>query len=54
MAKPFIDLQVAENIILRNNSFISAQARNNADGGNLNIDSRFTIAFPKKLVVIQG
>ncbi|MCC0176136.1 filamentous hemagglutinin N-terminal domain-containing protein [Waterburya agarophytonicola K14] len=41
-----IDLQVAENIILQNNSFISAQARNNADGGNINIDSRFTIAFP--------
>ena len=41
-----INLQVAENIILQNNSFISANARNNANGGNLNIDSRFTIAFP--------
>ena len=41
-----INLQVAENIILQNNSFISANARNNANGGNLNIDSRFIIAFP--------
>ena len=41
-----INLQVAEDITLRNNSFISAQAFGDADGGNLNIDSRFIIAFP--------
>ncbi|MCC0176154.1 S-layer family protein [Waterburya agarophytonicola K14] len=41
-----IDLQVAEDITLRNNSFISARAFNNADGGNLNIDARFVVAFP--------
>jgi filamentous hemagglutinin family protein len=41
-----IDLQVAEDITLQGNSFISAQAFNNADGGNLNIDARFIVAFP--------
>ena len=41
-----INLQVAEDITLRDNSFISAQAFGDANGGNLNIDSRFIIAFP--------
>jgi len=41
-----IDLQVAEDITLQENSFISAQAFKNADGGNLNIDARFIIAYP--------
>jgi filamentous hemagglutinin family protein len=41
-----INLQVAEDITLQGNSFISAQAFNNADGGNLNIDARFIIAYP--------
>ena len=41
-----INLQVADNITLRNNSFISAQAFENANGGNLNIDTNFIIAFP--------
>ena len=41
-----VDLIVADNIALRNNSFISAQAFNNADGGNLNIDTNFIVAFP--------
>jgi filamentous hemagglutinin family protein len=41
-----IDLQVAEDITLQENSFISAQAFNNANGGNLNIDARFIIAYP--------
>jgi len=40
-----INLQVAEDIKLRGNSFISSQAFNNANGGNLTIDSRFIIAF---------
>ena len=39
-------LQATDNIILRNNSSISAQAFNNANGGNLNIDAKFVIAFP--------
>ena len=41
-----INLQVAEDITLRDNSFISARAFGNANGGDLNIDSRFIIAFP--------
>ena len=41
-----INLQVAENITLQNNSFISARAFNNANGGNLNIDTAFIVAFP--------
>ena len=45
-ASGIIELLVAENISLRNNSFISARAFNDADGGNLNIDSRFIVAFP--------
>ena len=41
-----INLQVTEDITLRDNSFISAQAFGDANGGNLNIDSRFIVAFP--------
>jgi len=41
-----IDLQITEDITLRDNSFISAQAFKDADGGNLNIDARFIVAFP--------
>jgi filamentous hemagglutinin family protein len=41
-----ITLNVAEDISLQNNSFISARALNNADGGNLNIDTNFIVAFP--------
>jgi large exoprotein involved in heme utilization and adhesion len=41
-----IDLQVAEDISLQGNSFISARAFGNADGGNLTIDARFIVAFP--------
>ena len=41
-----INLQVAENITLRDNSFISARAFNNANGGNLTIDTNFIVAFP--------
>jgi filamentous hemagglutinin family protein len=41
-----IDLQIAEDITLQGNSFISARAFNNADGGNLNIDARFIVAYP--------
>ncbi len=41
-----INLQVADSITLDGNSFISAQAFNNANGGNLTIDTNFIIAFP--------
>jgi len=41
-----INLRISEDITLRNNSFISAEARNEANGGNLNIDTNFIVAFP--------
>ena len=41
-----INLQVAEDIVLDDSSFISAQAFEDANGGNLDIDARFIIAFP--------
>jgi filamentous hemagglutinin family protein len=40
-----IALQVAEDITLKGNSFISAQAFDDANGGNLTIDARFIVAF---------
>jgi len=40
-----INLEVAENIILGNDSSISAQAFDEANGGNINIDTGFIIAF---------
>jgi hypothetical protein len=33
---------------MRNNSLIFAQAFNNANGGNVNIDANFIIAFPNE------
>ena len=42
-----INLEVADNISLRGNSFISAEALGNADGGNLSIDTDFIVAFPE-------
>jgi filamentous hemagglutinin family protein len=44
--KGIINLNIAEDITLRDNSFISAQAFGEADGGNLNIDARFIVAYP--------
>ena len=41
-----INIQVADRITLEDNSFISAQALGEADGGNLNIDARYIIAYP--------
>jgi filamentous hemagglutinin family protein len=41
-----IALQTTKNIILNNNSSISAEAFNNANGGNLKIDTRFIVAYP--------
>ncbi|AFZ35389.1 filamentous hemagglutinin family outer membrane protein [Stanieria cyanosphaera PCC 7437] len=41
-----IKLTVADNLILRNNSLISASASENATGGNVTIDAGFVVAFP--------
>ncbi len=41
-----ITLEIAEDLTLDNGGLISAEAFNQANGGNLNIDSRFIIAFP--------
>ncbi|MEM8676075.1 MAG: filamentous hemagglutinin N-terminal domain-containing protein, partial [Cyanobacteria bacterium P01_G01_bin.67] len=43
-----ITLDIAENLTLKENSLISAQAINAADGGNLDIDANFVIAFPQQ------
>ncbi len=45
-ASGIINLNIAEDLTLENNSFISAQAFGDADGGNLSIDARFIVAFP--------
>jgi len=42
-----INLIVDETIRLKSNSSISAQAFNNANGGNLFIDTGFIVAFPE-------
>ena len=41
-----INLQIADSITLRDNSLISARAFNDADGGNLTINTDFIVAFP--------
>ena len=41
-----ITLDIANGIILQNDSDLSAEAFNSATGGNLNIDAGFIIAFP--------
>ncbi len=43
-----INLQLTEDLELRNNSLISARAFEEADGGNLIIDARFIVAFPSQ------
>ena len=43
-----VDLQIAEDLTLENNSAISAQAFEDADGGNLFIDAKFIIASPNE------
>ena len=43
-----ITLAITDNLILNDNSLISAEATNNADGGNVNIDTDFIIAFPNQ------
>jgi len=41
-----IELQVQDNILMRNRSLINAQALNNGSGGNLDINADFVIAIP--------
>lgn len=41
-----IELNVSENLLLRNESRISAEAFGTADGGNVTIDTQSIIAFP--------
>ncbi|NEP03211.1 MAG: filamentous hemagglutinin N-terminal domain-containing protein [Symploca sp. SIO2E9] len=41
-----ITLQLSQNLTLSNESLISAEAFNNAKGGNVTIDGRFLIALP--------
>ncbi len=41
-----IKLDIADNIVLDNNSSISAQAFSAGNGGNIDIDANFIIAFP--------
>ena len=43
-----IKLEIADNLTLRNNSLISARAFEAANGGNINIDAEFVIAFPSQ------
>ncbi|MDJ0590684.1 MAG: filamentous hemagglutinin N-terminal domain-containing protein [Pleurocapsa sp. MO_226.B13] len=43
-----IQLQIDDNLTLRNNSTISARAFEAANGGNINIDAKFIIAFPSQ------
>ncbi|MGK7899468.1 MAG: filamentous hemagglutinin N-terminal domain-containing protein [Xenococcus sp. (in: cyanobacteria)] len=43
-----ITLQLTEDLILRNNSLISARALEEANGGNLNIGADFIVAFPNQ------
>ncbi len=44
-----INLIVEDIIRLRNNALISAEAFNQANGGNINIDTDFIIAFPNQV-----
>jgi len=42
-----ITLEITDDLTLRNNSTISAKGGSNADGGNVNIDTNFIVAFPE-------
>ena len=44
-----INLQIDDTLTLQGDSRISAQAFNNANGGNVDIDAEFVIAFPAKV-----
>ena len=43
-----INLKIDDSLTLRNNSTITAQAFGTANGGNINIDADFIIAFPSQ------
>ncbi len=43
-----IQLNIEDNLILQENSLISARAMNAANGGNVDIDANFVIAFPQQ------
>ncbi|MDJ0687216.1 MAG: S-layer family protein [Xenococcaceae cyanobacterium MO_188.B32] len=43
-----IMLQIADDLTLRDNSTISAQATSNANGGNVTINAEFIVAFPNQ------
>ena len=43
-----IFLTIADNLTMRENSTISARATRDANGGNVNIDAEFIIAFPNQ------
>ncbi len=43
-----IDLTISEILTLKNDSFISAEAFNDANGGNITIDADFVVAFPSR------
>jgi filamentous hemagglutinin family protein len=43
-----ITLNIANSLFLSESSLISAQATDNADGGNINIDTNFIVAFPNQ------
>ncbi|MGL5939847.1 MAG: filamentous hemagglutinin N-terminal domain-containing protein [Waterburya sp.] len=42
-----ITLEIADDLTLRNNSTISGEGGSKADGGNVNIDTNFIVAFPE-------
>ena len=44
-----IILSIADNLILDRQSLISSQATGDANGGNINIDSQFIVAFPDRI-----
>jgi filamentous hemagglutinin family protein len=44
-----INLKIDDTLTMRNNSLISAQAFNNANGGNVNINANFIVAFPNQI-----
>ncbi|MGL5835837.1 MAG: filamentous hemagglutinin N-terminal domain-containing protein, partial [Waterburya sp.] len=44
-----INLKIDDTLTMGNNSLISAQAFNNANGGNVNIDANFIVAFPNQI-----
>ena len=43
-----VELNVEDNLVLRENSLISARATDAANGGNVIIDANFIIAFPQQ------